>query len=643
MQKIYPGIALLMLAGKTWAQSTANIAIIPQPVSIITGKGVFNLPQKTVIYSNSNSAEVKNITAQLSHRLSMATGYDVTIGNIQPTISLLINDIPEKILTNEGYRLNVTANGLAISANKPAGLFYGMQTLMQLLPKEIESKERVNIPWIIIPGTKTNSAGFWSIPQIQITDYPRFGWRGLMLDVVRHYFTKPQVKDFIDHMVEYKYNMLHLHLTDDQGWRIEIKSLPKLTTVGAFRPERATWGQSAKPSPGESKTYGGFFTQDDIKELVQYAKDRYVTILPEIDVPGHSLALIAAYPELSCTPGNYQVNAGERMSGRDSGGKTIRTVDNTLCPANEKVYEALDKIFTEVAQLFPFEYIHIGGDEAFKGYWEKSDAVKQLVKKEKLKDMLEVQSHFIKRVEKIINSKGKKMMGWDEILEGGLAPNAAVMSWRGDKGGIEAAKMNHAVVMSPNTYAYVDLYQGDPVAEPPTYGMLRLSQSYKFDPVPAGVDSKYILGGQANLWSERLNTMRHAEYMLWPRAFAIAESVWSPQENKKWSNFVQRVEKHFDRFDIAGIKYSRSMYDPAFAVTRNNDSTLIVILKTEIDGLNIHYSFDETFPDNFYPVYTAPLKVPKDANNLIVVTYRDGKQVGKLIKMPVSELQKRVK
>ena len=320
---------------------------------------------------------------------------------------------------------------------------------MQLLPKEIESKN----------GTKQIS---WKIPIVEITDYPRFAWRGLMFDVVRHWFTKQQVKDFIDHMVAYKFNMLHIHLTDDQGWRIEIKSLPKLTEVGAFRPERGAWGLPYKAPSDEPKTYGGFYTQEDMKEIIQYAKDRFVTILPEIDVPGHSLAMIAAYPELVALPAHYQVNAGERMTARDSTGKFYRAVDNTLCPANEKVYEVLDKVFTEVAQLFPFEYIHMGGDEAYKGFWEKSDAVKQLMEKENLKDMKEVQSYFVKRVEKIIESKGKKMMGWDEILEGGLAPNAAVMSWRGDKGGIEAAKMNHTVVMSPNSFAYVRSLPGRP-------------------------------------------------------------------------------------------------------------------------------------------------------------------------------------
>ena len=462
--------------------------------------------------------------------------------------------------------------------------------------------------------------------------------------MARHFFTKEEVKTFIDQMAAYKYNRLHFHLTDDQGWRIEIKSLPELTDTGAWRAKRVgRWGEWSKPKPDEPRTYGGFFTHEDIRELVQYAGERFVSIMPEIDVPGHSMAMLASIPGLSCTPGKVQVNAGDRFMIWPPGGGFYGTIDNNLCPANEKVYEVLDKVFTEVASLFPFEYIHMGGDETYKGFWEKSDAIKQLMKREKLKDMHAVQSYFVKRVSRIIESKGKKMMGWDEILEGGLANNAAVMSWQGEKGGIEAAKMKHPVVMSPHGYTYVDLYQGDPIAEPPTYAMVRLNQSYKFNPLPKGVDAKYVLGGQGNLWSERLNTFRHAQYMLWPRGFAVAESVWSPQELKNWSHFIERTEKHFDRFDVARIKYARSMYDPIFSFSRKADSAIVIKLETEIEGLNIHYSFDESYPDNFYPVYNEPIRVPKDAANLWVVTYRGNQQMGKLIKMPVEEMKKRIK
>ena len=317
-------------------------------------------------------------------------------------------------------------------------------------------------------------------------------------------------------------------------------------------------------------------------------------------------------------------------------------LDNMLCPANENVYTFLDKVFTEVAQLFPFEYIHIGGDECYKGYWEKSEACQQLMKKEGLKNTEELQSYFIKRVEKIVQSKGKKIIGWDEILEGGLAPDATVMSWRGMKGGVEAAKMNHQVVMTPNDFVYFDLYQGDPVAEPPTYSMVRLKKAYEFNPLPAGVDPKYILGGQCNLWSERLSTMRHAEYMLWPRALATAECLWTPAAVKNWTSFYQRVEKQMERFDMAETKYSRSMYDPVFTVNKDVNDSLLIQLTTEIDGLDIYYSFDETEPDDFYPKYQNPLSVPKDAANLKVIVYRDNKPIGKLIVMPIAELRKRV-
>ena len=385
------------------------------------------------------------------------------------------------------------------------------------------------------------------------------------------------------------------------------------------------------------------FIHDDMKEIIQYARDRFVTILPEIDVPAHSMAALASYPELSCTPGNtYYVNAGEAILVAGPGGNTA-LMDNTLCPANEKVYEFLDKVFTEVAQLFPFEYIHVGGDEAAKIFWEKSEDVKNLMQKEGLKNMEEVQSYFEKRVEKIVESKGKKFMGWDEILEGGLAPSATVMSWRGMKGGIEAAKMNHHVVMAPSDFTYVELMQGDPYVEPPEFDILRLNQSYKFEPLPPGVDPKLILGGEACLWSEHIPNMRAAQYLLWPRGFAVAESVWSPKEKKNWPNFITRVERQFERMDVAKIKYSRSMYDPAFNVSTVTNGKLKVELETELPGLDIYYSFDETNPDEFYPKYEKPLVIPEDALHLKVITYKDGKPIGRQINMPIDELQKRIK
>lgn len=606
--------------------------IIPQPVSVLEQPGMFILPYRLTIITPVNK-EVRNIAAGLAERISISKQYKVTTkeGNSAVPKSIFLALSKDKSIPGEGYRLKITANGISIIGSSPAGIFYGVQTLYQLFPGQIVSKTKVDKQW--------------TIPAVTIEDYPRFGWRGVLLDVVRHWFTKEQVKEFIDNMVQFKFNVLHLHLSDDQGWRLEIKSLPKLTEVGAWRaPRIGRWGEFSKPTPDEPKTYGGFYTQDDMRELIQYAGERYVMIVPEIDVPGHSLAAVASYPELSCTTDStYEVNAGNRFMIWPGNGTFYGTLDNTVCPANEKVYEFLDKVFTEVAQVFHCPYIHMGGDECYKGYWEKSEACKQLMQREGLKNVQELQSYFTKRVSAIISSKGKKMMGWDEIMEGGLADSAVVMSWQGMKGGTAAAAAKHDVVMSPNDYAYVDLYQGDPVAEPPTYSMLRLNKAYQFDPLPPGVDSQYILGGQCNLWSERLYTMRHAEYMLWPRGLAIAESVWSPKEKKNWNDFVRRVEDQFKRFDIAGIKYARSMYDPIFTALKDSSGQLQIQLSTEIEGLTIHYSFDETFPDNFYPVYTAPLSVPKDAANLKVVTYRGKEQVGKIINMPVAELKKRAK
>lgn len=610
---------------------TSVLSIIPEPVEQEQRAGSYRLRKTIVIEAPGGDRMMKAITGPLQMRLQAATGRPVEISRtaVLADIRLALSATTDTSLGNEGYTLEVVpGKGVTIAANTPAGLLYGVQTLLQLFPPAIYSARAV-------------PAIDWQLPAVRIKDYPRFGWRGMMLDVARHFFTKQQVKDFIDNMVAFKFNMLHLHLTDDQGWRIEIKSLPELTRVGAWRAERTgRWGEFTKPGPEEPKNYGGFYTHDDIRELVEYAAARNVTILPEIDVPGHSLAAIASYPGLVCTPGDYQVNAGERFMIWEKG-TFYGLLDNTLCPANEKVYELLDKVFTEVAQLFPFRYIHMGGDECYKGYWKKSEACQQLMKREGLKNEEELQSYFVKRVEKIIQSKGKKLMGWDEILQGGLAPDATVMSWQGMKGGIEAAKQGHHVVMSPNTFAYVDLYQGDPIAEPPTYSMVRLNKSYEFDPLPPGVDSTYILGGQCNLWSERLYTMRHAQYMLWPRGLAIAESVWSRPAAKNWSRFVNKVEQQFNRFDVAEINYSRSMYDPIFNAAKDEAGALLITLSTEIEGLDIFYSFDESIPDKFYPRYSTPLSVPKDAANLRVITYRNGKPVGKQIMMPVKELKKR--
>lgn len=633
MKKFSLLVLSCLLAPVAFAQTTSSFAIIPEPVKTTPHAGHFILPKEITVQAPLNN-KMTPVLDLIKNKFSTSTGKMVHVKASAPSaaIKLVLNSTADNVIGNEGYYLSAKTTGVTIRANTEAGLYYGLQTLFQLLPKEIESKE-------VVTNVK------WMVPAVDITDYPRFNWRGLMLDVSRHFFTKKEVMSYIDNMAKYKLNLFHWHLTDDEGWRVEIKSYPKLTTVGAYNIKReGEFGNFQPPRPNEPRNYGGFYTQDDIREVVKYAQDRFVNILPEVDVPGHSLAAVASYPELSVTPGadKYTVRYGERIMDWSKPGHPA-LVDNTLNPAGEFTYQFLDKVIGELSQLFPFQYIHMGGDECAKNFWEQSDQVKALMAKENLKTQEEVQSYFEKRVEKIVESKGKKFIGWDEILEGGLGPNAAVMSWRGVKGGIEAAQMGHEVVMSPTTFVYLDYMQSDRVMEPHVYASLRLSKTYEFDPVPAGVNAKLIKGGQANLWTEQVYNIRQAEYMTWPRGFALAECVWSPAAKKNFNTFFSKVEKHFARFDEAEIKYAPSAYDPDFKVGRNPDSTLNVTLTPEVPGLDIYYSFDNSYPDRFYPKYTGILNVPIDATQLKVITYKGKQPVGRMISMPISELRSRLK
>jgi hexosaminidase len=605
----------------------SEINIIPEPANVSMHDGSFQLNVKTKIV---NLNEAQPVAQYLLDRLNTPTGYDLEMKSVKKlNHSKLSNTIALSLVKsseglnwgNEDYCLKVHLDGIEITAIDNAGLFYGVQSLLQLLPPSIELQK---------PAKNTQ----WVIPCVNITDTPRFAWRGLMLDVSRHFFTKAQVKDFIDTMARYKFNVFHWHLTDDQGWRIEIKKYPKLTEVGAWRvPRQGVWWSFTPPKPGEKPTYGGYYTQEDIAEVVEYAKQRFITIVPEIDVPGHSLAAIASYPELSCGGGPFNVNPGSKF---------YRKIENTVCPSNENVYKFLDDVFGEIAELFPSKYIHMGGDEANKGFWKKCKKCQKFKTDKGLENEHQLQSYFVKQVEKILQSKGKKLLGWDEILEGGLAPNATVMSWRrGSKGAIAAAKAGHKVVMSPTPYCYLDLYQSDPIIEPDTYSMCRLKTSYMLENELAKVVPSMILGVQGNLWTESVCEPRHAQYMTWPRSLAIAETAWSPKEKKSWPNFTARVEKHFERMDNAQIKYSRSMFDAIFKTTRDKNGKLLITLETEIDNINIHYTFDNADPDNFYPKHKEPLTVPLDAKGINVVTYRNGIKVGKQINMPIAELEKR--
>ena len=619
-------LLLLLCFIKLDAQNN-SLNLIPQPAEIVQKSGYYTLPKSTVV--GFNKPESIGIAQKLAQKLSIATGYSVkAVQGSRSQVQLNLNSAPDPKIGNEGYTLVSTSKGVVITANQQAGLFYGMQTLLQLLPKEIESKEVVKMKW--------------TIPAVVITDYPRFGWRGLMLDVSRHFFTKEEVKQYIDEMARWKFNTFHWHLTDDEGWRIEIKSLPKLTEVGAWRVQRyGHFGDRDFPKPGEKATEGGFYTQDDIREIILYAKERNITIVPEIDVPGHSMAAIAAYPELSCKKDtSTRVSPGSKFSDWYGNGTFKMNVENALNPSDENVYVFLDKVFTEVAALFPGQYIHVGGDECYKGYWVEDEGCQALMKKLGIRHVEDLQGYFMNRVEAILKKNGKKLIGWDEILDGGIAPEATVMSWRGIKGGIEAAKMGHYVVMSPTTFAYLDYNQGERTVDPPIYASLRLNKCYSFDPVPDGVDAKYILGGQGNLWTEQVPSLRHAQYMTFPRAWALSEVYWSPKESKNWDNFIQRVENQFDRSDIAGINYSKAIYDAVIKMSRRNGK-LLLTMETEAPNLEIYYTIDDAMPDKYTARYNEPVELPEGPITLRVITYRNGNPIGNLITLKRDELERR--
>ncbi len=598
------------------APAAATLGLVPQPVSVETRPGAFRLTATTALVSPPHSPDARLAASYLASALAAPTGWQLKISEAafpllrHNAIILGLGDVTAAPSHPDAYQLNVTTRGIRIQSPTPAGLFYGVQTLLQLLPPDVESPTRRDVAW--------------TLPCVQIVDYPRYPWRGLLLDVSRHFFPKQFVEQYIDRMARYKMNVFHWHLTDDNGWRIEIKSLPQLTQIGAWRvPRLAKWGTREAPREGEAATEGGYYTQDDIREVVAYAKQRFVTVVPEIEMPGHSLAALAAYPELSCTGGPFHVDPGSNFYQR---------IDNALCPGNEKTFEFIDKVFTEVAQLFPSEYVHVGGDECFKGFWKSCPKCQKRMADEHLTTPEELQSYLIRRAEKILESKGKKLIGWDEILEGGLAPNATVMSWRGMEGGTAAAKMGHQVVMTPTKFVYIDYYQGDPSLEPSTFGRLLLSTCYSFEPTPESVDPKYILGGQANLWTESVPTPRHAEYMTWPRALALSEVFWSPKASRNWDDFTTRVESQFQRLDAAQVNYARTLYDVSAAPTHTADGKAAFRLSTELSGCDIYYTFDGTNPDQFAAKYAGdPVVIPGDASVIKAIAYRNGRPSGRLL------------
>lgn len=597
MKTSFTGMIILQCSTFLWScQSNKTftereLSLIPQVQKMTLGEFSFRFKESTqLVVENIEQQEIARYFADLFVNPS-GWNLPIVIGGDEGSNQVYFKT--ELAMGPEAYSLEVQKNRIEIKAARPAGFFYAIQTLRQLLPVEIESSQK-------------QEKMDWLVPVISVSDSPSFKWRGYMLDVSRHFFPKEDVLRMIDNLALHKINTLHLHLVDDQGWRIQIKKYPKLTQVGAWRTDREDkpWNSRPKQENGEKATYGGFYTQDDIKEMVAYAQSRFITIIPEIEMPAHVTSALSAYPQYSCTGGPFTVPPGG-----------LWPITDIYCAGNDSTFLFLEDVLSEVIDLFPSKYIHIGGDEATKTEWEKCPKCKKRIKDEGLKNVGELQSYFIKRMEKFIHSKGRVLLGWDEILEGGLPPEATVMSWRGFKGGIEAANQGHDVVMTPTSDCYLDYYQGPVDQEPLAIGgYLPLSKVYHFNPLPEELSvegAKHILGAQANLWTEYVPDLKHAEYMTFPRIAAMAEALWNP-EGRNWEDFSRRVQLFMKRYDQIGINYSKSAYKvsakPEFDPEKKQ---LAVSLNSDLAGIDIHFTTDGSEPNTLSPRYTEPIVMDK--------------------------------
>lgn len=584
MKKLF--IALLASCIALFSTAQNGLNIIPIPVQAEKLPGYFEIDANTTLRFAASDKMLAPAAKMLQNAILQLSGINVAFNKPAARVIELKKSNIEQ-LGSEGYTLQASGNVLVITANKPAGLFYATQTLLQMLPAI-----RTNAP-LRIPG-------------VAITDYPRFAWRGMHLDVSRHFFGPEVIKNYIDLMAAYKMNTFHWHLVDDQGWRIEIRRYPKLTDVSAWRVDQnhLPWGERPQAKPGQTPTYGGYYTQQQIREIVKYAAERNIIIVPEIEMPGHVASAIAAYPQLSCTQKPQLPMTGGNYSGMSS----------NYCAGNDSVFTFLQHVLDEVLNLFPSTYIHIGGDEVDKGPWKKCSRCQARMQQEHLANEEELQSYFIRRIEKHIAGKDRKLIGWDEILEGGLAPSATVMSWRGEAGGIAAAKMDHTVVMTPGYPLYFDHYQAGPAGEPLAFGgMNTLKNVYDYEPVPAELPqdkAKYVLGAQANLWTEFVSTASHVQYMILPRMPALAEVLWLPREQKNWNDFASRMQAHYKAYDQKGLTYCPGNFTVDFKPVSKNGQ-LQVQLATEIPGAEIRYTTDGSEPTMQSAAYTTPLPVTK--------------------------------
>jgi len=542
-------LVFLILTGfSVTAQNSINV--VPMPVEVKMGKGDILINRNTQIVLEGSHLEkcaaVLNdyLLANYGFKLKTVKKYAVA-NSITLNYERLDNNLPG------AYNLTADKKGVYIAGDNEEGVFYGIQTLLQLLPLRSAS------------ALKNYSL---SIPQLSIADHPRFAYRGMHLDVGRHYYPVSFIKKYIDYLAAYKYNTFHWHLTEDQGWRIEIKKYPLLTQVGSCR-DRTLIGRYGS-NKYDSIKYCGYYTQDQIKDIVKYAADRYITVIPEIEMPGHSTAALASYPYLGCTKGPYKVM------------DTWGVLDDVYCAGNDSTFTFLENVLDEVLQLFPSKYIHIGGDECPKARWKVCPLCQQRIKDNNLKDEHDLQRYFIERIEKYLNSKGRNIIGWDEILEGGLAPNATVMSWRGEEGGIQAAQQDHDVIMTPGSNCYFDHTQTKNEDSVTIGGYLPIETVYSYEPVPAVLNeaqAKHVLGAQGNVWTEYMGNTRKVEYMVFPRLMALSEVLWSPKDKRDWKDFERRVPIVFGRLEKAKINYSKAFYDPM----------VNIIPSVDFDGVNI--------------------------------------------------------
>ncbi|WP_430972779.1 family 20 glycosylhydrolase [Sunxiuqinia rutila] len=555
-----------------------EIALVPQPNGLVKGEGSFTVNAKTAFVVPDND-KLQSAAGLINQRFKQAAGFELAVVNELPAKNFIHVELTgEAGSSDESYQLSVTAAGATIKAASERGAFYGLMSMLQLLPAEIESTQAV-------------ADVSWTMPCVEIDDAPRFVWRGMHLDVCRHFVSVDFIKKQLDVMALFKMNTFHWHLTEDQGWRIEIKKYPKLTELGSKRTE------------GDGSVYGGYYTQEEIKEVVAYAAERFINVVPEIELPGHSLAALVGYPELSCTGGPFEV-------------RTVWGVEpDVYCAGKEETFHFLEDIIDEVVPLFPYEYFHIGGDESPKDRWKVCRDCQRRIRKEGLKDEHELQSYFVQRIEKVLLAHDRKMIGWDEILEGGLAPSATVMSWRGEAGGIEAANQGHDVVMTPGNWVYLDHYQGDSKVEPVAIGgYTTMEESYSYDPVPAelkGEKAKHVLGTQGNVWSEYMYTPELFEYRIYPRIIALAEVGWTQKENKDYADFVKRMDPQFVRLDLHNINYHIPLPEGPVNHVAFTDTASLEFTTTR--PIKMVYTLDGSEPDQNAAVYESPLTFTENA------------------------------